>query len=371
MERGMAQTDIRDMFAARLGVASGRTAAAGRWSNPEIEYSRESLDEPDGRSDEDFLWIRQRLNVAGVHGLERDAARRLQAAEAARVRFAEREVARDIRRLFYTALATEQELHALESWRVRLEQLSTSVERRVSAGDASRYDQLRLARELVLLRAETTTLEASAESARDQLFSLIGGEPVALAGTLLPPSADDTAATDVVAGHPLLAALDAEAGSAGLSARAAARKAWPELTVGVGRHELDAPGMNLDGNLLMLGIEVPIFDRGDGEQFAAESRSLELQAERNLAASRLAAEARGALRRIEVRRQAALMLMPDEAEADSLSRIAERAYAEGEIGVMELIDAHRADLAAQREAIAHAHGARESWIELQTLGGNP
>jgi len=49
--------------------------------------------------------------------------------------------------------------------------------------------------------------------------------------------------------------------------------------------------------------------------------------------------------------------------------IAEDAYQAGEIGVMELIDAHRADLAAQREAIQRARAARDSLIELQFLGG--
>jgi outer membrane protein, heavy metal efflux system len=368
--RGLAQADVREMLAARLDIARGNVEAAGRWANPEVEFSQESLDLPGGESEENFLWIRQRLNVAGVHGLERDAAERMKVAETARTEFAEREIVRDIRRLFYAALAAEQESQTINVWRNRLKELTGAVERRVAAGDASRYDYLRLARELALIRGRAFDLEAAAESGRDRLFSLIGGDPAKLGGMLLPPPADGEAAADIAAGHPLLNALDAEASSAALSAKAAAREAWPELTVGVGRRELDEPGRDADGNLVMLGVEVPIFDRGDGKQYAAESRGRRLRAERALAANRLAADARNVLREIRARRDAALLLQPGDGDPYSLSGIAERAYAEGEIGVMELIDAHRADLAAQREAIARAHAARESYIELQMLRGD-
>lgn len=369
--RGLAQADVQAMLAARLDVAEGNAAAAGRWANPEVELSQESLGLPGGDSEDRFLWIRQRLNVAGVYGLERDAADRMRAAEAARTEFSRREIARDIRRLFYEALAAEQESQTINAWRDRLAELTSSVERRVAAGDASRYDHLRLARELALIRGQAFDLEAAAESAHDRLFSLIGGQPAALDGTLLPPPADGQAAAEVIADHPLLIALDAEASSAALSARAAAREAWPEVTVGVGRRELDQPGGNADGNLVMLGVEVPIFDRGDGKQYAAESSARRLRAERALAANRLAADARSVQREIRARRDAVSLLQADGEEPYSLSIIAESAYAEGEIGVMELIDAHRADLAAALEAQARAQAARESYIELQMLRGGP
>jgi outer membrane protein TolC len=368
--RGLAQEDVRELLSARRDIAAGNTAAAGRWANPEIEYSRENLDLPGGESEDNFFWIRQRLNIAGVHGLERGAAERLQTAETSRTEFAEREVARDIRRLFYAALAAEEESQTINAWQSRLEELTAAVERRVAVGDASRYDYLRLARELALIRGEAFDIEADAESSRDRLFSLIGGDSAALSGTLLPPSASDEIAADIVADHPLLRALDAEAGSAAFSARAAAREAWPEVTVGVGRREFEEPGLDADGNLVMLGVEVPLFDRGDGKQFAAESRVRRLRAERTLTANRLAADARSVLREIEARRNAALLLWSGNDEPESLSGIAEAAYGEGEISVMELIDAHRADLAAQRQAVARAQAARESYIELQMLRGD-
>lgn len=369
VKRGMAQPDIVALLDARRGIAAGNAASAGRWANPEIEYSREALDLPGGVSEDRFLWIRQRLNIAGVHGLERDAAARLRVAEDARTEFAAREIAADIRALFYETLATDARAQVLAAWHERLQELVTAVTNRATAGDASRYDQLRLERELALIRGEMLDAKAKAESARDRLFSLIGGEPVALQGYLLPPSMDAAVVTDVLTSHPLLKALDAEAGSAVLSAKAARREAWPELTVGVGRREFAEPGFD-DGNVLSLGVTVPLFDRGTGEARAADSRARRLTAERALTEARLAADTRATVRALEARREAALALKNvGVAEPDSLAAIAESAYAAGEIGVMELIDAHRTELAAHRESVDRALAARDAYIELQLLRG--
>lgn len=370
VKRGLAQPDIRATLAARLDIVAGNAAAAGRWTNPEIEYSEETLGLAAGDSKERSLWIRQRLNIAGVHGLERDAAERLQLAEISRNELAEREIAGDIRRFFHAALAADSELSTVVAWKSRLEELTIAVARRVDAGDASRYDYLRLQRELALIRGDVFDAQATAETARDRLFSLIGGQQTELQGSLLPPP-DMTTIADLVADHPLLRVLDAEAASASLSAKAAGRQSWPEITLGVGRRDVAEPNFDSDGNLVMLGVEVPLFDRGDGRQFAAEGRARRLQAERTLMASRLAADARAILRELEAHRQAALALQANDPQADALAAIAESAYAEGEIGVMELVDAHRTDLAAQREAIARSHAARKSYIELQILRGNP
>lgn len=366
--RGMARPEISALLQARIGIAEGNAASAGRWDNPELEYSREALDFASGVSEERSLWIRQRLNIAGVHGLERDAAARMLVAETARAKYASREIAADIRTLFYIALHAQAHEQALSTWQSRLQTLVAAVGARVKAGDASRYDELRLKRELALVRGDWLNATAAAASARDQLFSVIGGEPVSLAGELLPPAMNTAVVADVLREHPVLEALEAEAGSAALSAKAADRKAWPEVTVGAGRREFSEPGLDADGNLLSLGVTIPIFDRGSGEARTAESRNRRLESERALTEARLAAEARGVLRAIEARRAAVLELR-EAAAPNELAPIAESAYEAGEIGVMELIDAHRTELAAHEAALARSLSAREAWIEWQLLKG--
>lgn len=371
VQRGLARSDLVTLMEARRAGAAGNTESAGRWANPEIEYSQETLDSPNGPSEERSLWIRQRLNIAGVRGLERDAAARLEVADNARTAFTVREISAEIRMRFYRSLASDARAAVLADWHMRLQELATAVANRAAAGDASRYDESRLARELALLYGELLKARSEAASARDQLFSQIGSEPVTLQDELLPASVESIEVDEKLSDHPLLVALAAEADSAALHATAAARRVWPEVTIGVGRREITEPGSEFEGELVSLGVEIPLFDRGTSTSRVHKSRERYLKADLALAQNRLAADTRAILRTLDARRRAALAVDDTEnAGSNSLAAIAESAYVAGEIGIMELIDAHRTELAFRQEAIARALAAREAYIELQLLTGH-
>jgi outer membrane protein, heavy metal efflux system len=371
VRRGLAHPELQAMQESSVGEALGASAAAGRWSNPEIEFSREEVDGSGGRSEETDFWIRQRLDLAGVRGRERDAAQTLVVAARARADMAQRDRAREVRRLFYDALAAEAVLDSVSAWQDRLERLVAGAARRVEAGDASQYELLRLQKELAVVQAERLERHAAAESAGEHLFSMIGGAPAELAGTLLPPAMDPTTAPGRLAEHPLLRALDAERESALLSSEAASRRAWPALTLGAGWREVEEAGRSADGGSFMVGVEIPVFDRGDGDRDAAASRARRTAAERNVAEARLTARTHAALGELRARRAGALLLGDAGPEGASLAAIAEAAYDAGEIGVAELIDAHRTELTVAHERIERARLARESYIELQHVGGEP
>ncbi|SDJ51162.1 TolC family protein [Microbulbifer yueqingensis] len=368
VQRGLGQPDIHTLLEARRDAAAGRAAAAGRWANPEIEYSNEALDFDNGTAEERYLWLTQRFNIAGVHGLEREAAASERLAENARVDLKRREIAAEMRRQYYAAVAAEREANAMARWRDRLAELASAVANRARAGDVSRFDALRLEKELALVSGEALDSRAEAESAADRLFSLIGSEPAPLVSGLLPPAADTVDVSAVFAAHPGLQALEAEARAASFSAEAADRRSWPELTLGVGRREFEDPDISADGQLLSLGVEVPLFDNGSGEARAESARFRRLRAERALLETRLAADTRAVLRELRARRGAALAAR-SAASGASLVAIAETAYEAGEISVLELIDAHRTELSTQREAVRRARAARQSYIKLQLMKG--
>lgn len=371
VRRGLSHPQLQAMQESSVGEALGDSTAAGRWPNPEIELGRERVGGPSGHSDETDVWIRQRLDLAGVRARERDAAQTLVVAARALADMVDREQARDIRRRFYDALAADALLRLEGDWRDRLDVLVTAAVRRVDAGDASRYELLRLQKELSVVKAEFLERQAAAASARERLFGMIGGEPARLSGTLLPPAMDHAMAPDLLADHPLLRALDAESKSALLSSEAASRRRWPALTLGAGWRKVDEAGHSADGGMFMVGVEIPVFDRGTGERDAASSRARRSTAERWLAEERLAAEARSALGELQARRAGALLLSDHESEETSFLAIAEAAYEAGEIGVAELIDAHRTELTVARERIERSRLARESYIELQYVGERP
>lgn len=368
VQRALTQADITASLNARRDIAAGREASAGLWANPEVEYSEESLELPGGPSEERSLWIRQRLDVAGVHGLERDAAAHQRLAEEARTAMAAHEIAAEIRTHFYESLAARAKAALITDWQTRLEELTTAVTNRVAAGDASRYDQLRLERELALLSGEALETQAQAASAHDQLFSLIGGEPIALEGEILPAVTNQINIADVLTAHPLMRAFEAEADSAAIGARAAERERWPKVTLGIGRREFTESNLNADGNMISLGMEIPLFDRGAGKAQTQRHRAHQLRADRARAQARLAADLRSALRTLKAHRQAALSLRSSD-EPSSLTAIAESAYTAGEVSVIELLDAHRTELAAQQEFLSRSLAARTAYIELQLLRG--
>jgi outer membrane protein TolC len=369
VERGLTQPRVTSLLEARRAAAEGTASSVGRWENPELEYSEESLDLPGGDSTDQFLWFRQRLNIAGARGLERRAARLNLTGQYARIEIQRRELIREIRVLYYDALAAEEVLAALSEWRGRLEELAAAVDARLEAGDAARYDQMRLRRELALVRADVLEAEAELESAQEALFGLIGGERGAMAGQLLPPPVS-VPLERIADDHLLLQALEAEGRSAEARARAARRAAWPDVTVGVGRRELDEPAIDAEGGLFAIAIEVPLFDRNQGQAKAARNEAKAIEAERSLARTRLISETREAIRLLDVRRDAALALEGEGAGAESsLAAIAEAAYGAGEIDVMALIDAHRTELSIERRATDLARAARAAFIQLQYLSG--
>lgn len=372
LERGMNQPHIQRLLKAQLDQAEGERDSAGRWDNPEIEYSQENLDLVSGRSEETTWWLRQRLNIAGSKGLERDAATMaLQAAEAAAV-LESRQWRTRIREQFYAALAAQTQAEVLNDHRRRLQQIATMIEQRVAQGDASRYDSLRMAQELARAEAAFAESQAGQQAARQRLFSLVGGAPDVLTGALLPPAVkhEMRGLDQALEQHPQLQMLAALEQSASLSAKAARREAWPEVSVGVGRKTLDEGGYSAEGNAVSLSLEIPLFDRNQGEVRTAQSLAHEYAANYALTRSRLRSQLQALQTTLAAQRESAQALREAATRGeDSLSTIAEASYQAGELGIMELLDAYRTELDTWLQYIDSARAARATFIQLQQVEG--
>jgi cobalt-zinc-cadmium efflux system outer membrane protein len=370
IELGLSRVDVVNWLEGQLAAAEAETRATGHWSNPEIEYSRESVDLPGGENRETSYLVRQRFNIAGQLGLERDAARQQQYADAAGIEWAKRQLTAEIRRAFYLAVNAEQHAELLQRETKRLAKLNDTLLQRVLAGGVSRYDSLRLKREAALLRGQAATARAQADAFHEQLKSLIGEMPDDLIGNLMPPPIQPVAELEKqLMHHPRIQRLALETEAQRLTAKAATRSAWPELTVGVGQREVSSPGISGDGSTFEVGIEIPLFNRDRAERDRAGGRMISLQAEQNLLQQSLLAELRGTVKLLEARRTAAADLNEINGDSHSLIAIAEQSYWSGEMQVMELLDAHRTELNAQAEGMALQLAARMAYIELQTLTG--
>lgn len=373
VDLGLTYIDVRDWLQGQRDSIVAKSRKAGHWHNPEIEYSREDLDLSLGSSRETTYWLKQRFNISGQLGLERDAAQQQGRAEEINIDLMKQSLAGDIRFTFYNALHAKQQAAILQDSANRLAKLSSSVKQRAHAGDVSRYDSLRLQREWVLLQGQATTTQAQADAAAAQLINMIGikSAPPSLAGQLL-PLADLPLAQweNKLTQHPRLKYLTMQADAKRLSAKAAAREAWPELTLGVGQRELSESGFAADGNSIAIGIEIPLFKRGNHKRDHANAQMRTLQVEQRLLHQQLLTELRANVKLLQARRQAVENFNKVlNVDADSLTRIAEQAYWSGEMQVMALLDTYRSSRETQLQNLELQLNARTSYIDIQNLIG--
>lgn len=371
LETGMNQERIQTLLDARRTEAEGQRDSIGRWNNPEVEYARETLDLPGGESEEAIWQLSQRIDLAGVSRTQRKAADHAFQADEQRLNMERRRWRAEIRQRFYTLLAAKQRADSLQRYQQRLDELASIIGKRLARGEASRYDRLRIDQERTLVTGDFREASADYQSARASLFDLLNIAPEPVAGSLLPPSPEYENTETPVAGHPRLRALSAARDSARLEASAARREGWPRLTLGVGRKTLEEPGLEADGNVVLVGVELPLFDRGSGEARAADSRAARLRAELSLQHQALENAWRSAREKLKAQRTSAVELRASlEREDGTLTAIAETAYRAGEITIMELIDAYRTEMGTRQSYIDRALDARLTYIQLQRLRGN-
>jgi outer membrane protein, heavy metal efflux system len=369
VNRALANELFEQVLVARQGKAESQRAAAGRWHNPEVTYERETLDLPGGESEETTLSITQRFNLAGIKRLERRAAGHDLDAARARTELLRRERVALTRLAFYQALMAEQRAERMRGLITELGALDAAVRARAQAGDVSRYDTIRMQRELAIQDARHLQLQSEARAARQQLQLLADVSITStLQGKLLPPSLADMAATDRIAGHPLLTALDAEQRSATSQAQASARKLWPDMTLGLGRKSVSEPGLEADGQVISLGLELPLGDSGRKSAAAHHYQASQLRAERESLLQQLRAEESTARETINVNRQASEKLAVHDGQGEMVN-IARAAYQAGEISVVELLDAFSSGFSLHENLLQHAMAARQAHIQWQQLTG--
>jgi outer membrane protein TolC len=116
-------------------------------------------------------------------------------------------------------------------------------------------------------------------------------------------------------------------------------------------------------------VGIPLFDRGGREAARWTAEGERVAAERAATERRIHSEIAGAVDVLTLR-QAALA-EEDPTSAKELAQIAEVAYREGEVGILELLDAVRTAARARDRAIDIRLDARLAQIALERVVGEP
>jgi cobalt-zinc-cadmium efflux system outer membrane protein len=366
---GASLPESMNLSRARIAEAEADLAAAGTWSNPSFEFSREKA----GASRESTWRLAQPVDISGRRGLRQDAARlRLDATEAD-VRAWHHERAAELRRAFHDVLRQQSVVGAVAAWMARFEIIGGVVDKLARTGEASGYDRRRLAREQSAGEARAAEARAALERGRARLEALIGRALTdeGVAGALLPPLPAGLPALHArIAQRPDLAALSARA-EAAKAENAAANRNLPEVAVGVGGKRTDDGIASESGAVFSMSIPLPVFDRQQGAQRRTAAQATAASAEHALARRKAEGDLIG-LHRQATQLIAAADRYRREAVAPSadLVRIAETAYRAGESSILELLDAYKGALEAEITALDLEWKARETCIELDQLTGS-
>lgn len=373
VHRAMSRPEVRDAIEGDVDVSAGEALRARMWPNPVASYVREQTWGGSNRSAEDYALLTQSFEISGRRELRGEAAdSRVQAARA-RGMSSRLVLEAEVRARFYELVALEARAAAVREALGRTEKLAAAIALRERAGDVSGYDRRRLEREHASFAARLAVEQARAGRARERLGGLLGEKtPVRVVGVLLPQEglASPEALADRVGTRPDLLALADEVRAGRLEHQAAGRSWIPELVLTGGYKGIGLDAGRLNGFVAGVAIPLPILDRNQDEAMRGTGRAKAAKARLDLETDMAGAEVRG-LRSEAVELASAARRFRADAAGTSLALTvtAEAAYRGGELGILELVDAHRGALDAETQAVDLEWAARKARIELDLAVG--
>ena len=367
-----ASPHVRELNA---GIAATRAETRGwsLWPNPSAGAVRE------GAGLTEFLQYEQPLAISGRLGLLRQAGSAVVSSAESEAAFRQWGLISNLRSAFYELLAAQERGAAVRSNLDRLDEVIGILSAREKEGEGSAYDRLRAERERSEIETEIAVARIATATARSRLAALLA--PGSLPGALV--ARGSLASEAPIPGlEELLARALAERGdlkaegqqvaSFGLRQRAAERLRIPEPSLIGGFKRADIGPRLANGGFFTISVPLPVFNRGQTEAARFRAESERAQFRRQAIEQRIAAEVEAARKTLELRRAllADYQLRVQE-QGRRLEDIARTAYQEGEIGILELLDAYRVNLQSRLRSLDFRSAAKQAEIELERAIGAP
>ncbi len=371
-ERDVVDLIVRDgpqAQAIRAGTEVVRREQLARlaYPNPGVTYTRE------GAGFTEFLQVEQSLPVFGTRAaLSRAAAAARAAADAerdARLWLLRADAAAAVAELG----AAQARLDAAQAHTRDVARLIEILRTREREGEGSRFDRLRAEQELRDTRQLATSAAVVVAAARASVTAMLPRGVqlgrIAAVGSPQPPAASvDALVTRAVATRAELRALERSAERAGWESDAARRARLPAPTLFGGLKRADAESGRQRGGVFGISVSLPLFDAGSREAARWAAERAHAEAARASIEQQIRTEIARASEALALRQAA----VSEDAETagDELTEIAEVAYREGEVGILELLDAVRTASRARIRSIELRLDARLAQIALERAGGD-
>lgn len=341
-------------------------------ANPTFTFSRESV----GDLHDEFFLGRQEFDLSGRLGYLRAAGRFAVEAAEADARHQVVQLQSAVRDAFTVLVLAQERETVIAAGLSELARLLEILRTREREGEGSRYDRMRGQRAWADLDADLATASAARAEAQGRLAALFGdatGNPLAAEGHIEPaPPAPDRAALveRALAIRADLQALTIAASQFRAERAAADRLRIPTPTVVGGLKRSGADQQVRSGYVFSLDVSVPLFNRGQSAVAGAQAQFTGADAQAVMLRQQIQAEVRVAHAVFDIHRQKAERYRASTSEtANDLLAVARLGYEEGELGILELLDALRQSLDGRVRGLEMLAAARRAAIELDRVVG--
>jgi cobalt-zinc-cadmium efflux system outer membrane protein len=360
---------LREARAAAAAIAEevrGRTL----WPNPEAIYSRETV------GFTEFFQAEQRLPVSGRMSFARRAMEPARAAVEAQGAARAWDMRASLRASFYRALAEQERAEVVQASIRQMEDILELLRVREREGEGSRYDRMRVDQEAAALRADLAMTAANARGERAVLLSYlpVRTEIAAVRGSLaaLPVALTQPELIQQAFGNRAeLRAEDSRLAQFTFERQAANRLRIPEPMVTAGWKRTGLLNNRTgDGAVIGVSVPLPLFSKGRTEVARLSAEQERARARRDLIEQQVAAAVAGAYDVHRMRLDALRAFEEASAEpGEQLLETARVGYEEGELGILELLDAYRLQRQTQMRRLDLQAAVKQAEIELSRGAG--
>lgn len=358
-------------------LTAGDAAAARQgtsWPNPVANVTHENLGNSGFRYAETYFIVSQEIDWPGRYSARRGSATSTAAALAASLSRDSARIAFEVKRTFVEAAASEQRLESLREVLDAFRQAERAATARFEEGDLSGYDLRRLRVELARYETTFAMQDLEMRRARRSLTVLVFGDSAtALAAPRVPLDQVPSVATDnlvqhAVARRPETAATAARVSVAEENVSVARASRLPNLTVSAG-YKTQTDGFA--GAFLGGSLPVPLFNQNAQGVAAGEARVAAARDDQRMAQQLIMNDVGNAVETYEAAMANASLIVDQLLLGQQdLLPIARASYSEGEMSLLELLDAAAAHWDAVRSVIDVNARAWVSYYSLdRAVGG--
>ena len=358
---------------ARIDEIRATQAERTLWANPSATFARESVL---GVRDT-FLLARQEFPISGRRNRLQVAGRLAVEAAKAEAQSERVQLQADVRDAHAALLLAQGREEALQGAIDALQKLVSMLRAREEGGEGSTYDRMRGQRALIQLQAERSLAAGDRARAQGRLASYLGP------GITSEGLAATESGIATVSQPPLPALIEQALANRGdyraselsitrfeAERAAAARLQIPTPTLTGGLKRSDLGGATSSGYQVSVDLSMPLLNRGQAATAIAAAQMARAQAEAESWRLQIEAEV-GAAYNLAAIQQDRLTRYQEAAAtiAEPLAEIGRVGFEEGELSILELLDADRQALEARLHTLELAGAARRAAIELDVAIG--